>query len=276
MAAEKKNITRQVYNASDDVNVLADIDRVSCILYRRGMATAAFNAAGEFLSYQFVGYNREKIAWDLDFFEQLFNSEPLLRDTSKVTRVYFFSPLHLIVPAELYDEAEATRWLQQVHFIDANDVIKQYYLREDKAHYLYSVPLNIEALIKINCSTAAILPLSAYQFSNNYTRGVRVHCFLTNDHACVSLYHYGTLLWHRIFDYNTPEDIAYEIRLICEEHKINADKITIACNAISAAEYKVINGLSQYFSGITTGSGIEIEHLWSPALSLVKQLDSCA
>ncbi len=276
MATEKQNIYRQVYNASDDVNILADIARVTCVLNRRSMLAAAFNPANELLSVHFVGYNRERVVWDLDFFEQLFSQEALLADRTKITKVFFFTAAQLTVPDELYDEGEAMQWLKQVQFVDANDVVKEHYQKEDKAHYLYSIPLNIEALVKINCVNATILPLAAYQFASNHTRGVRVHCFLTNDQACVSLYHFGTLLWHRIFEYRWAEDIAYEIRLVCEEHKINADKISVACNAVSSSEYKVVNALSQYFSGITTGTGHTISTVWSPALSLIKQLESCA
>ena len=276
MATEKQNIYRQVYNATDDIKILADIDRVTCILSRRSLLTAAFNSANELLTIHYVGYNRERPVWDLDFFEQLFSQEPLLKDRSKIAKVFFFSSLQLMVPDELYDETEAKTWLKQVQFIDINDVIKQYYQKEDRAYYLYAVPINIEALMKINCSMATILPLQAYQFASNYTRGVRLHCFITNDQACVSLYHYGTLLWHRIFDYTNAADIAYEIRLVCEEHKINGDKINLACNTLSAAEYNVANDLSQYFSGITTGTGHTINSVWSPVLSLIKQIESCA
>ncbi len=276
MATEKQNIYRQVYNASDDINILAGIDRVTCVLSRRSLLAAAFNASNELLSLHFVGYSNEKPVWDLDFFEQLFSQEPLLRDRTKITRAFFFSSAQLIVPAELYDETEAMKWLKQVQFIDINDVVKHYYQKEDKAHYLYAIPLNIEALIKINCAEATINPLPAYQFASNYTRGVRLHCFLAQGQACVSLYHYGTLLWHRIFDYVAAEDIAYEIRMVCEEHNINADKITLACNTISAAEYTIASDLSQYFSAVTTGSGHTINSVWAPALSLIKQIESCA
>ena len=275
MATENKNIYRQVYNTSEDTNILADISHVSCLLTRRAMLAAAFNAANELLTIHYTGYSADRVVWDLDIFEQLFSQEPLLVNRDKITKVFFCTAENLVVPDELYDKEEAEQWLRQVHYIDASDTVRHYFLKEDKAYYIYGIPLNIEALVKISCNTAAIIPLAASQFASNYTRGVRLHGFITNDQACVSLYHYGTLLWHRVFDYTAAEDIAYEIRLVCEEHKINADKISLSCNTMSAAEHTVANSLSQYFAGVTTGTGHTINTMWSPTLSLIKQLESC-
>ena len=276
MATENQNIYRQVYNVHEDVHLLAAVHRVTCVFLRRAVLSAAFNANDELLSVHYIGYSKDKQVWDLDFFEPLFTHEPLLLKVEKITKVFFFSADNLVVPEALYNREEAELWLKNIQFIAVTDEIQHYYLKEDKAWYLYGVPLNIKALVKINCPTVSIKPLPAYQFSGNYTRGVRLHCFVSSDQACVSLYHYGALLWHRIFDYTAAEDIAYEIRVVCEEHKINADKITIACTGLSASEHGVVNALSQYFASVTTAAGHTINNVWTPALSLIKELESCA
>ncbi len=276
MATDTQNDYRQVYNATDDGKVLSGIHHVTCILVRRGLLAASFNATNELLSIHYAGYNKNRPVWELDFFEPLFSQEPLLTDHEKITKIFFCSAQNLVVPAELYDPTEAENWLKKIHYVDTNDEVQHFYLKEDKSNYLYSIPVNIKALVKINCPMAPLLPLPVYQFSSNYTRGVRLHCFLSGEQASVTIYHYGTLLWHRVFDYTAAEDIAYEIRLICEEHKINADKISIACTALSAAEYPVTSKLSQYFGGATTGGGHTINSPWACTLSLIKQLETCA
>jgi hypothetical protein len=276
MATQNQKNYRQVYNASDDVSILAGVSQVYCIFSRRALLTAALNADGSLLSVHYTAYGPERVAWDLDFFEQLFTQEPMLADRSKISRVFFNTNMTMVVPDELYDRDMAAEWLGKVHFIDQADTIRHYQLTEDKAWYVYGLPLNIEALIKINCSTAVFAPVAAYQFTGNYTRGVRLHCFLTADEATISLLHYGTLLWHSTITYSEPEDIAYEIRLVCEEHKINADKISISCTTLTAAEHATMAKLAQYFGSYNIGSGHNDSFPWSPVISLIQQLQACA
>ncbi|MBC7554081.1 MAG: DUF3822 family protein [Taibaiella sp.] len=276
MASESKNIYRQVYNTSEDVKILAGIDHVTCVLTRRAMLAAAFNASNELLSVHYSGYSTDRVVWELDFFEHLFTQEPLLMEREKITKVFFCSALCMVVPEDLYEMAAANEWFSKIHFTDSSDAVKHYFLKEDKLNYLYALPKNIEALVKINCINAATAPLAACQFTNNHTRGVRLHCLLTSDQACVSLFHYGTLLWHRVFDYSAAEDIAYEVRLVCEEHKINTEKVTINCNTISATETGILKALAPYFAEVTTGTGHSVNMNWSATLSLIKQLEQCA
>ncbi len=275
MATANNNIYRQVYNAYEDINLLTGTDRITCVFWRRGILSAAFNAENELLSIHYAGYGTDRPVWELDFFEPLFAQEPMLVKHEKITKVFFCSSHQLVIPEELYELADAEVWFRNMHFTEQNDVIRHYNLKEQNAYYLYSVPMNIKALVKIYCPQVPILPLQAYQFAGNYTRGVKLNCFIAPDLASATLYHYGALLWHRVFNYGAAEDIAYEIRVVCEEHKINADKVSVSCTALTASEYDVINQLSQYFAGITTAGGHIINSMWSPALSLIKELESC-
>ncbi len=275
MATENQNIYRQVYNANENGNLLSGLHHVTCVLLRRGLLAAGFNASNELLSIHYAWYNNDRCVWELDFFEPLFADEPLLADHDKITKIFFCSSRYLVVPEELYDRYHAEEWLKKIHFIEPVDEVQHYHQAEDKSYYLYAIPVNIKALVRINCPTAPIMPMATYQFLNSYTRGARLHCFIGDGEAVATLYHYGSLLWHRVFDYAAPEDIAYEIRLVCEEHKLNADKIALHCTTLSPTEYPVANELSQYFSELVTAGGHSINGVWSATLSLVKQLETC-
>ena len=121
-----------------------------------------------------------------------------------------------------------------------------------------------------------MLPLSAAHFAGNYTRGVRFHCTLSNEQACLSLYHYGALLWHQIIEYTAPEDIVYYVRLVCSGHQINQEKVTVLGSALSAAEYQTLLDLKPYFAGVVAADGGELSSQWLPVLGLFKKLDVCA
>ncbi len=163
----------------------------------------------------------------------------------------------------------------RLHFVENNDIIEHYPLDDDRAVYLLAAPIFITELVKINFKKSVLLPLPIYHFTNTARQSLFLQCCITADQVCATLHNYSQLLWHRIFDYSSAEDIAYQIRLLCKENNITSDNITLHCNTISAAEYEVVNGLSQYFPAIKTGNGRSINGLWDMTVCLSQQLVSC-
>lgn len=277
MASENQQVYRQVYNSSEDVNQLSAIDNVTCVLFRRGVVAAAYNNKRQLLTIHYAAYGTDRPVWELDFFEPHFHQEPLLKNSELIKRIFFLTHINIIVPEELHIREEAEYWLKSIHFLEINDSIDTFQLKEDLAEYYYAVPLYIRELAKINAHPeATFMPLSAYQFIGNYTKGVRFHCLLSTDQACITICHFGTMLWHRVIDYSSAEDIVYYVRLVCQEHKINAEKIMLLCNTLSAAEHDVAKELAAYFAGFTTGNGGVVDTFWAPVMSLFKQLETCA
>lgn len=272
MAIEHQNIYRQVYNVREDEQLLAGLHHVTCIFARRAVLAIGYDANNELLSLHYAGYGKERPVWELGFFEQLFHQEPLLVQHDKISNVFVLTSSEMLVPDALYNKDAAEQWFKSIHFTERNDVITHYAAAAHKAMYLYTIPHGINELIRISCHSAVVRPLAAGQLGN----AAPLQCVLTGEQACVTLQNNGKLLWHKVFDYAQAEDVAYEIKLLCKEHNINSDKITIACGSISTTEYAAVNGLSQYFGGITGSDGQYIKSLWGPTLSMVKQLEACA
>lgn len=275
MVTEYQNIFRQVYNVREDELLLSETDRVTCVFWRRGLLAVAYNASNELLSVHYAAYGKERPVWELDFFEQLFVQEPLLIRQEKINKVFFLTSANMVVPEELYDAHEAANWFGQIHFTEPNDAITAFHLQQEGAYYTYNIPHSINELIKINCRNAAVMPLPLCLLHNK-TSQTTIQCLLTNEQACVTIHNNNKLLWHKVMDYTAAEDIAYEIRLVCKEHNINADRQTICCTATSAAEYSKANELSQYFAAISDGNRQIIKSNWQLAVSLAKLLATCA
>lgn len=273
MSTIDKKIYEQVYNVNSDVTLTSQVASVVCLLARRGVMTAGFNAAGELLIIHYNGYNHHKPVWALDFYEQLFAQDPLLGAKDKIKGVFISTDKFLLVPAALYHEKDATEWLKHIHFMEPGDTAEPYSLGS-KLPYLHAIPVYIPELIKINFKKAAKLPLSTYQFNNIPQTGAHVQCCLLQEQACIMLHNDGNLLWHQVIDYTTAEDIAYEVKHFCAANGLDAGKITVACNAVSATEYPVIAELSRYFV-VSAGNGNAIRAPWDGAISLAKQLRGC-
>lgn len=270
------NIYEQVYNAQDDDGMMSRLATVICVLVQRGMLVAGFNVTKELLTIHYTGYNKNKPVWEINFFEHMFVQEPLLAARDKVKGVFICSNKNLIIPDALYDENEARNWLKHIYYVEQKDVIESYSLEEDKARYLQCIPMNITELVKINFRKAVTMPLAAYHFGNSTTRqSLYLQCCVTAEQVCATLHNYSQLLWHRVFDYTSAEDIAFEIRHLCMENNISPSKISLRCNSISATEYGIINELSAYFPGLRAGNGRSINGQWDGAVYLAQQLVTC-
>ena len=276
MASANNDTKKQVYNVREEESLSSRVALVICVLVRRGLYIAGFSITKELLTILYSGYGRNKPVWNLDFFEQSFANEPLLAVKEKVKGVFISSQRHLIVPDELYDESSARRWLADIHFVEEGDKVMIYGLEHDKAQFLQAVPLNITELVRINCKKAVIAPLHACQFATKHSQSLQLQCCVSSEQVTFTLHNYSQLLWHHVMDYVNAEDIAYMIRLHCKENYIDPAKLNIACNALTATEFDVVNALSQYFPTLKCGNGLTIHSSWDPAICLANQLLECA
>lgn len=273
--ADTNSTYEQVYNVREDEHLLSRVALVVCALTEREIFIAGFSISKELLTIHYNTYNKNKPVWDLDFFEQIFANEPLLAVKEKVKGIFVSSTRNLIVPDELYNEAEAAKWLQRLYFIERNDAVASFALENDKATYVQSIPMNIAELIKINFRKSVVLAMPIYQFSERPAQSLHLQLCVSGQHVMATLHNYSQLLWHRFIEYSGAEDVAYAIRLHCKENYIDPAKLNITCNAISGAEYELINELTQYFPNIKAGNGLTIHERWDPAITLANQLAEC-
>ena len=274
-AFNNNNTYQQIYIAEEDDTLLSRIDTVICVLMQRSVFIAGFDADNEVLTINHAGYSTDKTVWDPNFFERLFANEPLLAAREKVKALFISTDKNIIVPDDLYEEKAAQNWLKHIHYIEDADVVSTQPISTDQAQFVYAIPAIITELIHMNFEKAAILPLPLYQFQNDNKQRLFLQCCISSEQVCATLHNYSQLLWHKVFTYTCAEDIAYEMQHQCVENNISPSDITIVCNAVSSAEYDMINDVSQYYAGIEAGDGTTIHYRWDPAISLAKQLLAC-
>src|ERR1043165_9752124 len=232
MTGTNVNSYEQVYNVREDDTLLSKVAFVLCVMVPRGLYIAGFSITKELLTINYTGYSKNKPVWELDFFEQLFSSEPLLAVKDKVKGAFICSHKNMVVPQELYEADKAVEWLQRIHYIEQKEIMATFELENEKAAYLHTLQLNISELVKINFKRATVLPLSSYQFGQRQAQILHLQCCITGEEVVATLHNYSQLLWHKVFNYECGDDIAYAIKLLCKENYIDAAKLNITCNAL--------------------------------------------
>src|SRR5690606_24353440 len=225
------------------------------ILIPRGLVVAGFSDRGDLLTIKYSDYKKALPAWILDFFEHQFINEPMLASPHKVMAAFVASDKSMLVPEVLYEETTAEAWMRKLQFVEGNEVISTHHLREDKAYYLYAWPAAIKSLIGRYFTNARIFPFSTYQFYKPFKSDCSLQCCITPEQVYATLYKNRSLHWHQIFEYQNAEDIAYHIRLLCNQHDITDEELLLQCTMTNRGLMNIVTELTQYFPELKDGTG---------------------
>jgi hypothetical protein len=264
------------YNVHDGDTLMAQVAKVICVLMPRALLIAGFSEHGDLLMIRYGEYSRALPAWVLDFYEHRFMDEPLLQNPERVIATFIASEKYLIVPEELYDENAAVKWLRQMFFVEGNEVLSSHHLKEDQARYLYAWPGTIKSLIGRYFTTARTLPFASYQFYKPYKNESALQCCITPEHVYATLYKGRQLHWHQVFPYEKGEDIAYHIKLLCKQQKLNPDGVDMYHSTAYKGLNNMLQDMAQYFPNIRDVDTSSAGKQWAHTVSLLQQLYACA
>ena len=127
-------------------------------------------------------------------------------------------------------------------------------------------------------SKAKIYPFSTYQFYKPYKSEASLQCCITNEQVYATLYNNRNLAWHQIFNYETAEDIAYHIKLHCQQNNIDSERMSFQCTMTSKGLNNTLSELTKYFPELKDGSGNvgTNDRNWTGTIYLLQQLYACA
>jgi Protein of unknown function (DUF3822) len=246
-----------------------------CVFIPRGVLVAAFNSQHELMTIHYSGYEKTQSVWNMEFLDKVLAEEPLLKDTDKVRGVFYFTEKNMIVPKSLYKDNLAQQWFCTAHFLEHDETLEACMLESDDAIYLYAIPAYLKKMVDVNFPNAVAYPLALYQFRNPPRIGLSLQSCITDDQVCCTLHLDGKLLWHRIFDYASAEDIVYEGKYLCRENNYFATKLTILFNSLTGSEFGILSEYSQYYPSVKSGQGNRIYSFWDAPAALAQQLISC-
>lgn len=269
---------QQVYRVHNGDSLVSQVAKVILVAMPRALAVAGFSDRGDLLMVRYSDYKPHLPPWILDFFEHQFINEPLLQATNKVNAAFVATDKNILIPEVLYNEGAAEQWLRRTHFVEANEVISMSHMREDRSHYVYAWPAAVKSLLNRYFPQGPPRPLASYQFYKSYKAEHSLQCAITSDKVFATLYKDRQLCWHQVFPYNTAEDIAYHIGLLCTEHDINPQRLDVHATVIQQELAPLIRALSEYYPTLKDGTGniIANEPEWVSTIYLLQQLYACA
>ncbi len=270
-------LNEQIYKVHTGNDLINSVARINIILMPRAICIAGFSDRGDLLMVKYNDYKRDLPPWIIDFYEHQFLNEEMLGAPHKVTSVFVAGEKNLVVPEVLHKQQEADKWLRQIHFVEANEVVNQHHLREDKAFYIYAWPSAMKSLINRYFTKAKTLPFATYQFYKPFKAECALQCSLTNGVVYATLYKDRELTWHQAFDFSTAEDVAYQVKHAANQFDIDTSNMVFQCTTVCKSLATNITTLLQFFPGLKDGTGnvVSNDRSWVSTIYLLQQLYAC-
>lgn len=272
-------INQYSYNAHAGAGLISQVTRVICLMLPHELIVAGFSNQGDLLMVRHSDYKKSITPWGLDFYEHQFSNELLLTNNEIVKHIFIGSDKYMVVPDELYNQGKAEKWLQQLYYVPTDEVISVHPLRKDQANYIYAWESAVKSLLTRYFPHAKVMPFAAYQFFKPYNKtDYSLQCCITAGQVYATLYKSRSIHWHQVFSYETAEDIAYHIKLLCKENGIPEDQLSVQCSVSNISLLAILNTLCEYFDiekEGTTGP-FNIDPSWGVTINMLQQLNACA
>lgn len=278
MSSQVITHNHHVYQAHERDTLLSEVVASVCILLPGALTIAGFGADGTVLIIKNNVSSQPATEWDASFFEYELLNEPLLAIPSQLKAVYIAGEHTLPIPDALYDADALALWMNSLHHFPTDSILDTYNAVADKLHYAYLVPEPIHNIITRYFNAAAILPAAAYQFYKPQNRkDAHVQCLISDNTVMASLRNDGHLLWHQVFNYAEPEDIAWQFTHIAKSHHIHPIDLNIEATTVSDRHPDLLWELETFFPRIIWSERqLKNEGPWAPAIFLMQQLYRCA
>lgn len=165
-------------------------------------------------------------------------------------RVFFNFRQHAMIPSLYYKKHLSAEMLVPVFGSDENTEVFSDYNYDSNAWFIYRVRKNVLAVINEYYPSASynhslLCAIKAADFAPNELR-----CVVYYNSFRVILYKGGKLHLMQYFDYNAPEDMAYHLVNICQQHQLNVDEVKLNLSGLIDLDSQLYKCLYNYFLNI--------------------------
>lgn len=271
-----KHIVRRQYLAHNGEDLLSQVQKIICLVTPHVFVSAGYHPSGEVLMVKSSRFNEQ--AWDPKFIEHEFINDPMFAAPDMVKAVFVASSKNMLVPDELFvDINEASLWLNKLYHCEQGETIHIEHFSTNQIHCCYAFHAPIIDVLSQYLGEMCIKPLTMVHFKDKVADALQ--CTIADTYAKATLHFNNKLLWHQTFEYETAEDILYQLSAACQLHQIDIQDFLLSFTTTSIEEQPILKKLKKYFPNYKPSkSGIAdiIAPDWAATVFLFQQLYGCA
>lgn len=194
---------------------------------------------------------REETASVLNALQLGMPAETMLRLNYRSVRLAFASQRFVLVPAALFDPAQATAYLEAIAPLYDGERAQCDYLRAIEAYAVY--PASGAALdyvgsffTRVECRHWASGLLLAAQQNAKLTGKPYLQATLLGRMLCLVLFDKGKLLYCNIFEYVTARDALYHVLLVYDQLKLHPERQPVYLSGEVVPDSEIYRELTKY------------------------------
>jgi hypothetical protein len=269
------NTQRYQYTAHNGDDLLSQVDKVICLISQNSLITAGFHPSGAVLTVHCS--HLAQAAWHTKLIEHELLNDPLLAAPELIKQVFIASNKQIVIPNNLLENQQmATEWLQRIYFCEASEHIAITNCAKSAETIAYAYPKDIALLCTQYFAPIKSLPISLIQLQYGATAESLLQCTLIDNSACACIHLGKKLQWQQSFDFESAEDIVYQLAAACEQLNIDIHKLPLHITATSPTQ--IIKDLAHYLPNMSEQQANMASRAateWASTILLFQQLNTC-
>lgn len=189
-----------------------------------------------------------------DILEEIISGDPVLQQFGQQAIIVYNFPDANLIPSEHFKtelKAPVTRLL---YGDVASDLIFDEHVHDWNIHNIYTVSRDLHTLCREKFRAGKYWHLYTmilrWSKENSVTSGSFARVIFYNDKFITAFFINGALQLMQTFSYQTPEDAAYYLLLICKQFNIRPEQMTLNISGLIDTQSALYVELVKYFSEV--------------------------
>ncbi|MBL7699474.1 MAG: DUF3822 family protein [Chitinophagaceae bacterium] len=189
-----------------------------------------------------------------DILEEIISGDTVLQQFGSTAIIVYNFPDANLVPAEFFNVDIKSPFAKLVHGETAADTVFDEHVSDWNIHNIYAVSRDLHNLCKDKFGGGQYWHLYTmilrWSRQSEVNEGSHARVIFYNDKFVAALFTNGALQLLQTFSYQTPEDAAYYLLLICRQFGIAPAQLTLYLSGLIDEQSTLYSELIKYFEQV--------------------------
>ena len=225
----------------------ADIKAVCLLLGPTVIVSVASDASGAVVASQQYLQRAGAPEWEPSFMENVLKQDPLLRSAKGKGTAFIADARQLLIPDELYAEAEVPLWFSACYLHTPDEPLLQARVPGVTYRLIGALPESCNAFLKSQKENFKPLPLGISLLRMPPASGALAQLTVFGGTAFGALYAAGGLKEGFACTDTNGVELAYNLKRLCKKHGLPESSLLLRCNALTEADRELTGEMRSYF-----------------------------
>jgi hypothetical protein len=187
-----------------------------------------------------------------DLIDEVIDADTVFQQHADRALIVYNFPESSIVPSELYNDESRNSMTTLLYGDDSNDILFGEEVKGRDMHNAYRVPRDIHSLLKEKFKGGQYWHIYTLMLlcgnGQHPTKEKVIRTVFYHDKFIAAFYNNDQLQLIQTFNYQTPEDVAYYLLLVCKQFNFGQQDIALFVSGLIDSQSALYTELLKYFA----------------------------